>query len=144
MPVKYSVVKDLDCSSNRQTLRLRIAGDSACNSQPLVGLGGIEPPTSPLSGVRSSQLSYRPGPLPSSHFWWSWSGSNRRPPECKSGALPAELQPPGIRAPSGARLRESIEASWMQRPQVQPMAAYKLLVFSKWRYQSGLTAHAEA
>src|SRR5262249_12266827 len=64
----------------------------------LVGPGGIEPPTSPLSGVRSSHLSYGPRPL-----WWSWSGSNRRPPECKSGALPAELQPPnprsGIRAP---------------------------------------------
>jgi hypothetical protein len=29
----------------------------------LVGLGGVEPPTSPLSGVRSDQLSYRPG------FW---------------------------------------------------------------------------
>ena len=29
--------------------------------------------------------------------WWSWSGSNRRPPECKSGALPAELQPPELR-----------------------------------------------
>ena len=27
----------------------------------LVGLGGFEPPTSPLSGVRSDQLSYRPG-----------------------------------------------------------------------------------
>ena len=27
----------------------------------VVGLGGIEPPTSPLSGVRSNQLSYRPG-----------------------------------------------------------------------------------
>src|SRR5436190_21834297 len=27
----------------------------------MVGLGGIEPPTSPLSGVRSSHLSYRPG-----------------------------------------------------------------------------------
>jgi hypothetical protein len=26
----------------------------------LVGLGGLEPPTSPLSGVRSSHLSYRP------------------------------------------------------------------------------------
>lgn len=26
----------------------------------LVGLGGFEPPTSPLSGVRSNQLSYRP------------------------------------------------------------------------------------
>ena len=28
--------------------------------QNLVGLGGFEPPTSPLSGVRSNQLSYRP------------------------------------------------------------------------------------
>ena len=28
----------------------------------LVGLGGFEPPTSPLSGVRSDQLSYRPVP----------------------------------------------------------------------------------
>ena len=26
----------------------------------LVGLGGVEPPTSPLSGVRSNHLSYRP------------------------------------------------------------------------------------
>ena len=26
----------------------------------MVGLGGVEPPTSPLSGVRSNQLSYRP------------------------------------------------------------------------------------
>ena len=26
----------------------------------VVGLGGLEPPTSPLSGVRSNQLSYRP------------------------------------------------------------------------------------
>ena len=26
----------------------------------LVGLGGLEPPTSPLSGVRSNQLSYKP------------------------------------------------------------------------------------
>ena len=58
----------------------------------LVGLGRLELPTSPLSGVRSNHLSYRPnsrGP----EGWWSWSGSNRRPPECKSGALPAELQP---------------------------------------------------
>src|SRR5690606_20928986 len=28
----------------------------------LVGLGGLEPPTSPLSGVRSNHLSYRPRP----------------------------------------------------------------------------------
>ena len=25
--------------------------------------------------------------------WWSWTGSNRRPPACKAGALPTELQP---------------------------------------------------
>ena len=73
-------------------------------SRLVVGLGRIELPTSPLSGVRSSQLSYRPSPLLETrttlkkrcalrHNWWSWSGSNRRPPECKSGALPAELQP---------------------------------------------------
>ena len=27
-------------------------------------------------------------------YWWSWSGSNRRPTACKAAALPAELQPP--------------------------------------------------
>ena len=26
----------------------------------MVGLGGLEPPTSPLSGVRSNNLSYKP------------------------------------------------------------------------------------
>ena len=30
---------------------------------------------------------------PSRRKWWSLTGSNRRPPECKSGALPAELRP---------------------------------------------------
>ena len=30
---------------------------------------------------------------PSPGKWWSQTGSNRRPPECKSGALPAELWP---------------------------------------------------
>ena len=30
----------------------------------MVGLGGFEPPTSPLSGVRSNQLSYRPALVP--------------------------------------------------------------------------------
>ena len=30
-------------------------------SRPLVGLGGLEPPTLRLSGVRSNHLSYRPG-----------------------------------------------------------------------------------
>ena len=29
----------------------------------MVGLGGLEPPASPLSGARSNHLSYRPGAL---------------------------------------------------------------------------------
>ncbi len=29
-----------------------------------------------------------------SQTWWSQTGSNRRPPACKAGALPAELWPP--------------------------------------------------
>ena len=32
--------------------------------------------------------------LPVTWFWWSQAGSNRRPPACKAGALPAELWPP--------------------------------------------------
>ena len=28
-------------------------------------------------------------------WWWRMTGSNRRPPACKAGALPAELIPPG-------------------------------------------------
>ena len=28
-------------------------------------------------------------------FWWRMTGSNRRPPACKAGALPAELIPLG-------------------------------------------------
>ena len=32
--------------------------------QPMVGLGGLEPPASPLSGVRSNHLSYRPKSFP--------------------------------------------------------------------------------
>ena len=41
------------------------------SSAKLVGLGGFEPPTSPLSGVRSNQLSYRP------NHWSSWRLSQR-------------------------------------------------------------------
>ena len=99
-----------------QTLSFARTTDSKRKrSDVMVGLGRFELPTSPLSGVRSNQLSYRPScalagyggqalsvTLHSSWLasrsaqrggWWSWSGSNRRPPECKSGALPAELQP---------------------------------------------------
>ena len=38
-----------------------VSGFKNSRCEKLVGLGGFEPPTSPLSGVRSNQLSYRPG-----------------------------------------------------------------------------------
>ena len=104
----------------------------------MVGLGGLEPPTSSLSGMRSSHLSYRPRRL---HTWWSWSGSNRRPPECKSGALPAELQPLNFRARCRKPLRTSgTSPTQINRGQLdagtegnQSLATSEKLSFSKWR-----------
>ena len=41
--------------------------------------------------------------------WWSQTGSNRRPPACKAGALPTELWPPlVVRPPSLALRRDSL------------------------------------
>ena len=57
----------------------------------VVGQNGLEPSTSRLSVVCSSQLSYWPVSL--HFFWWRVPGSNRWPPACKAGALPAELTP---------------------------------------------------
>jgi len=108
----------------------------------MVGLGGLEPPTSSLSGMRSSHLSYRPRRL---HTWWSWSGSNRRPPECKSGALPAELQPLNFRAGSPAPdPHQSIEASWMQRPRKPVHGRLRKTLVLSVEIRIGLTMLAEA
>jgi hypothetical protein len=77
---QYSVVKDLDCVSNQLNGQAQQTTDwpgmtaflflpfALCLLIPrtakrcVVGLGGLEPPTSSLSGMRSSHLSYRPGP----------------------------------------------------------------------------------
>ena len=42
---------------------------SQLSYSPVVGLGGLEPPTSPLSGVRSNHLSYRPNLFPRYAGW---------------------------------------------------------------------------
>jgi hypothetical protein len=114
----------------------------------MVGLGGLEPPTSSLSGMRSSQLSYRPSlrlrtvkAIRGCH-WWSWSGSNRRPPECKSGALPAELQPLNFRAwrrslysrtPTPALLKNQSRPVGCRNQENQSLITSEKLSFSKWR-----------
>jgi hypothetical protein len=48
-----------------------------------------------LANLRRSFLPLRFANLPSSatFLWWRMTGSNRRPPACKAGALPAELIP---------------------------------------------------
>src|SRR5690606_10563906 len=70
------------------------------------------------AGTRTNLLftmSYRTGigPKPSANLalrmtthpldtkWWSRTGSNRRPPACKAGALPAELRPRLVRSMVG-------------------------------------------
>ena len=52
------------CLASQTTCRFSLYGNfliCLCRAEPdLVGRGGFEPPTSPLSGARSNQLSYRP------------------------------------------------------------------------------------
>ena len=80
----------------------------------MVGPDGLEPSTPRLSSACSNQLSYEPGNsetmaqgiggrpsfaqasegiLPLEAEKWSRPDSNRLPPACKAGALPAELRP---------------------------------------------------
>ena len=48
----------------------------------MVGVLGVEPRTSSLSGTRSNQLSYTPISV-----WWSLRDSNPRHPACKADTL---------------------------------------------------------
>jgi hypothetical protein len=66
-------------------------------SRGMVGVPGVEPGTSSLSGTRSNLLSYTPG------GWWRQPGSNRRHPACKAGALPTELCPRRAPGPLASR-----------------------------------------
>jgi hypothetical protein len=51
----------VQCPSDIQLSKI-LHRQNACATKILVGLGRLELPTSPLSGVRSSHLSYRPKP----------------------------------------------------------------------------------
>ena len=101
-PIQLSKIVFFFCHERQKARLGNTSPGFWLSGRRVVGLGRLELPTSPLSGVRSNHLSYRPklfhlGPA---ERWWSWSGSNRRPPECKSGALPAELQPPSPLRPA--------------------------------------------
>jgi hypothetical protein len=77
LPVNnYSIVKEPYCSSpNYRKQNSRNTNSDFCLPTSifcLVGLGRLELPTSPLSGVRSNHLSYRPKP-----FWSLRLAENR-------------------------------------------------------------------
>ena len=61
-------VRPLGCSAHQRRRPVGLADLTVRRSQPgdgtptMVGLGRLERPTSPLSGVRSNHLSYRPDP----------------------------------------------------------------------------------
>ena len=60
LPVNILMSKIIDSQSHRHGLDMSSPYGYLWFLTKLVGLGRIELPTSPLSGVRSSQLSYRP------------------------------------------------------------------------------------
>ena len=70
------------------TARLPCRNKKSRRGKPLPATN--RPAPHPASAVRPLP------PFPSTNIWWSWSGSNRRPPACKADALPAELQPQAI------------------------------------------------
>jgi hypothetical protein len=55
-PVRQEAAHGSDCG-DEQLLHVTTSPDDNHD----VGLGGLEPPTSSLSGMRSNRLSYRPG-----------------------------------------------------------------------------------
>jgi hypothetical protein len=68
-----------------------------------VGLGGLEPPTSRLSGVRSNQLSYRPTPSAMSLRRSSLQRRRAPPPPLTPGTMAAARSWPGLRGTNRAR-----------------------------------------
>ncbi len=47
-----------------------------------------------INGTFMGKLALKVASSSAPHRWWSQTGSNRRPPACKAGALPTELWPP--------------------------------------------------
>jgi hypothetical protein len=86
-------------------LRRVAKGEGQANHSPLairhtprmVGLGRLERPTSPLSGVRSNHLSYRPGRRPESQAREPSSRPGRGPERRLRGNEDGGVPPGGVR-----------------------------------------------
>jgi hypothetical protein len=87
--------------------------------------------------------------------WWSQTGSNRRPPACKAGALPTELWPRGRNArlsctPGKLRTRENLVGlGRLELPTSRLSSArsnqlsYKPLIVTNGRHARDATASAQ-
>lgn len=109
--------------------RLRLPRHPPCALRSLVTSSSLRPSGLERVKHKASSLRYlplsplvkelRPARLQRSQIiasWWSRSGSNRRHPACKAGALPTELHPHELGDPSGycprfASLKERHPAS---------------------------------
>ena len=75
----------------------------------MVGLGGFEPPTSRLSGVRSNQLSYRPAFLKENGLECGKPTGDRNFPEWRRATRPGPVEDrlgPGVPAQEDNSARE--------------------------------------
>ena len=75
-------------------------------------------PTSSILRVRSTIEILR-------RRWWSQSGSNRRPPACKAGALPAELWPQVRCLGSSVRSRGRVVGLGGLEPPASPLSGVR-------------------
>ncbi len=100
---RHDSKKDLPSILQSKTLlaeHTRMAGPAGadagwrtrCLTNRVYSLFTISNIRAPLPGRETDANLYDTG-LDDIGDWWSQTGSNRRPPECKSGALPAELWP---------------------------------------------------
>ena len=70
--------------------------------------------------------------------WWRWQESNLRPPECKSGALPAELHPRiSKKMVAGTGFEPATFGLWAQRATglLHPAISFYFFEISNLKFQ---------
>ena len=81
----------------------------------------------PIKQAETKNLSLKeaPEPITNPKTWWRWTGSNRRPPACKAGALPTELHPQTApQTASGKSNTSKGKASSRSNPQKQQKTVF--------------------
>jgi hypothetical protein len=85
-----------DLAVTKRTLMLEIARRTRFSSRPQLGATSssrCQKTRAPHPRRAKIDTSGRTTQTPIAIRWWSQTGSNRRPPACKAGALPTELWP---------------------------------------------------